>query len=344
MKNNMNNPMMMNNNINQMGGDKTKELLEEIDYMTNKVNLYEKRIKTLEERIKEKDSEIIKLKNMLSGNFNYNPGMLPINYDYNQMMMGQMNCMNSPNQANNSNKMEKEKIPKFLKVKFIIDGDIIAVYGKSDMTIEMLIKNFIVKLCIDNFSGDYFFKGNKIDKDSTQTLIQSGISNEDEIYVFEQNDKNQKEKMSKMLSHKHDNITITFNASSGYKVLTTVCHYTKISKILKAYSEKLLIGKIELGKDIMFLYNGAILDIHDNRTIAQFSGGKDKSFLIQNLAASISFKVYNVSISYAFLLSLDILSLVNFKQRMLLPISKYLLILFSFSTFCFFLKSLICSR
>ena len=48
MMNNMNNQMMMNNNINQMGGDKTKELLEEIDYMTNKVNLYEKRIKTLE--------------------------------------------------------------------------------------------------------------------------------------------------------------------------------------------------------------------------------------------------------------------------------------------------------
>ena len=281
MMNNMNNQMMMNNNnINQMGNDKMKDLLEELDYMRNKVNLYEKRIKTLEERIKEKDFEIINLKNMLSTNFNYNAGIQPIYYNNNQMMMGQMNCMNSPNQANNSNKMEKEKIPKFLKVKFIIDGDIIEVHGKLDMTIEMLIKNFIVKLCIDNFSGDYFFKGNKIDKDSTETLEQSRISDNDEIYVFEQNDKNQKEKMSKMLSHKHDNITITFNASSGYKVLTTVCHYTKISKILKAYSEKLLIGKIELGKDIMFLYNGAILDIHDNRTIEEFSGGRDSIAII----------------------------------------------------------------
>ena len=48
MMNNMNNQMMMNNNnINQMGNDKMKELLEELDYMRNKVNLYEKRIKTL---------------------------------------------------------------------------------------------------------------------------------------------------------------------------------------------------------------------------------------------------------------------------------------------------------
>jgi hypothetical protein len=43
MVNNMNNQMMMNdNNINQMGNDKMKELLEELDYMTNKVNLYKK--------------------------------------------------------------------------------------------------------------------------------------------------------------------------------------------------------------------------------------------------------------------------------------------------------------
>ena len=75
----MNNQMMMNNNINQIGNDKIKELLEELDYMRNKLNLYEKRIKTLEERIKEKDSEIINLKNMLSSNFNYNQIMQPIN-------------------------------------------------------------------------------------------------------------------------------------------------------------------------------------------------------------------------------------------------------------------------
>ena len=280
MMNNMNNQMMMNNNnINQMGNDKMKDLLEELDYMRNKVNLYEKRIKTLEERIKEKDSEIINLKNRLSTNFNYNAGMQPIYYNNNPMMMGmmgQMNCMNSPpNPTNKSNKMEKEKISKNLIVNFIFDGDKIAVQGNSDMTIEKLIKNFIVKLGIDNFSGNYFFKGNKIDKDSTETLEQSRISNDDEIYAFEQNDKNQKEKLSKMPSHKYDNITITFNANTGHKTQITVGNDTKISEIMKLYSKKPLIGRAKLGKDIVFLYNGSQVDIHDNRTIAQFSGGKD---------------------------------------------------------------------
>ena len=277
MVNNMNNQMMMNdNNINQMGNDKMKDLLEELDYMRNKVNLYEKRIKTLEERIKEKDFEIINLKNRLSTNFNYNEGMQPIYYNNNPMMMGQMNnCMNSPNQANNSNKMEKEKISKNLIVNFIFDGDKIAVQGNSDMTIQNLIRNFKVKLGIDNFSGDYFIGSREIDKDSTEKLAQSGISDDDEIYVFEQNDKNQKEKLSKMLSHKHDNITITFKASTGHQAQITVGHYTTISKVLKLYREKFLMEKVKIREDIMFIYNGKKLDIHDNRTIEEISGGFD---------------------------------------------------------------------
>ena len=283
MMNNMNNPMMMNNNnINQMGNDKMKELLEELDYMRNKVNLYEKRIKTLEERIKEKDSEIINLKNRLSTNFNYNAGMggmQPIYYNNNPMMMGmmgQMNCMNSPpNQADNSNKMEKEKISKKLIVNFILDDDKIVVQGNSNMTIKSLIKNFIVKLCIDNFSGDYFFGRREIVKDSTKTLEQFGISNDDEIYVFDQNDKNQKEKISKMLSHKHDKITITFDANTGHKTQITVDYYTKISKIVKLYIQKLGIAKAAIGKDLTLLYNGSQIDPTDKRTIEEYFGGRD---------------------------------------------------------------------
>ena len=122
------------------------------------------------------------------------------------------------------------------------------------MTIERLIQNFRVKLCIYDFSGDYFFKGNKIDKDSTQTLIQSGISNEDEIYVFDQNDKNQKEKLSKMLSHKHDNITIVFDSSTGFKTQISFSYYTKISKAFKLYCKKIGIGKAAIEKGIFFIY------------------------------------------------------------------------------------------
>ena len=189
------------------------------------------------------------------------------------MMIGQMNnCMNSPNQDNNSNKMEKEIITKNLIVNFIFKDNILEVQGNPKMTIKMLIKNFIVKLCIDNFSGDYVFKGKRIDKDSTETLEEFGISYDDQIFVFEQNDKNQKEKLSKMFSHKHDNITITFIASCGHKTHITVGYERKISEIMKLYSKKIYIGNSIVGKDILFLYNGSQLDPNDNRTIKEFFG------------------------------------------------------------------------
>ena len=276
--NNSNNQMMMNNNINQNDNEKMKELLEELDYMRNKVNLYEKRIKTLEERIKEKDSEIINLKNKLSSNFNYNQGMQPFNYNHYPMMMGQMNnFMNNANQANNSNNMAKENSSKNLTINFIFDNHNIAVQGRLDMTIKQLISNFRVKLCDDTLCLDYIFKGIEIDKDSIlTTLEQYGISNEDEIFVFEENDKNR----SKILSHKHDNITITFNASTGLKTVITVRFYTIISKIFKLYCKKIGIRKDAIGKDILFLHNGSRIEIGDNRTIEEFSKENDSIKII----------------------------------------------------------------
>jgi hypothetical protein len=177
--------------------------------------------------------------------------MQPFNYNYNPMMMGQMNfCVNS---ANPTIKMEKEKIPKKnLIINFIFDCYKIEVQGNSDMTLKKLIERFRVKLCNDNFSLDYFFKRRKLDKDSEETLAQSGISNCDEILVFEQNDKNQEEKLSKMLSHKHDNITITFNASTGNKTQITVGYILKLVKFLIYIMKNFYLEKLKLEKILGF--------------------------------------------------------------------------------------------
>jgi hypothetical protein len=298
MINNNNNQMMMNNsnnqmvdvNNNQINNNKMKELLEELDYMRNKVNLYEKRIKTLEERIKEKDSEIINLKNRLSSNFYYNQNLQQFNYNQSPMMMGQINysMMSSPAQGNNSKTMEKKNSPKYLTYNFIFDGHIIGVQGNPKMTIEKLIKNFGVKLCIDNFSGDYFFKGKKLDEHSNYTLETSGISNKDDILVFDQNDKNQKECISKILSHKHDNIKIIFNGSTGHKVEITIKYYTRISKICKLYCKQLRLKKDIIGKKLMFLHNGQQLEINDNRIIEEISeGGNTFSITVYDLGGII---------------------------------------------------------
>ena len=151
----MNYQMGMYPETNQI---KMKELLEELDFMRNKVNLYEKRIKTLEERIKEKDSEINDLKFRLNSYCNPNmpqPYFPNPNYNYqnnnNCMMMGQMNNVN--NAINPF--LHEEKSPKNYMIYFIINDKSIGVHGKSDMTIKKLIQNFRVKLCKENLSLDY---------------------------------------------------------------------------------------------------------------------------------------------------------------------------------------------
>ena len=190
--------------------------------------------------------------------------------------MRQMNnFMNNVNQANNSNNMGKENSSKNIIINFIFDGNKIAVQGKQNMAIDRLIKNFRYKLSIDELNGDYFFKGKKIDKDSKLTLEQSGISNEDDIYVFDHNDKNQKEKISKMLTHKYDIITITFKASTVTKTEISLSYYTKINKAFKLYCKKIRIPKARIETDFMFSYNGLEVYKHDNRTIEELSKGKD---------------------------------------------------------------------
>lgn len=263
----MNNQMGMYTETNQI---KMKELLEELDFMRNKVNLYEKRIKTLEERIKEKDSEINNLKFRLNSYCNpimQQPYFPNPNYNYqnnnNCMMMGQMNNVN--NAINPF--LHEEKSPKDYMIYFIINDKSIGVHGKSDMTIKKLIKYFRIKLCKENLSLDYFFKGKKLDIDSNLTLEQYGILNEYDIYVVEKNDKIAIEEISKISSYKHENITIEFTVSNGHKLSLSLSKATRISKAFKLFCEKALIGEDGIKENIMFIFNGKRLDIDNNKPI-----------------------------------------------------------------------------
>ena len=245
MMNNSNNQMMMNNNNNQISNNKMKELLEELDYMRNKVNLYEKRIKTLEDRIKEKDSEIVDLKNRLSDN----------------------------------NKIMKEmKIkPKKLTLKFVVNNDVsILVQCTSDKKIESAIKNFKTKLCNDEIFNklSFFYKGKELDKN---LLIEEyGISNNDTIDAVDKNDENQMKRLNIIpslipgaseLEMFYPNISITFNASTGNKTKMRFREDTKLSDAIKLYCEKASIEVNEIGKNFIFLYNGAQIDHNSNQII-----------------------------------------------------------------------------
>ena len=251
MMNNSNNQMMMNNNNNQINNNKMKELLEELDYMRNKVNLYEKRIKTLEDRIKEKDSEIVDLKNKLSSIYD--------NYD-NYKIMKEINIK-----------------PKKLTLNFTINNDVtIGVQCRSDKKIESAITNFKIKLCNDDIFNklSFFYKGEELNKN---LLIEEyGISDKDTIDAVDKNDENQMKRLNIIpslipraseLEMFSPNISITFNANTGIKTILLFREDTKLSDAIKLYCKKFSIEENEIGKDIMFLYYGQQLDYNSNQRI-----------------------------------------------------------------------------
>ena len=62
-------------------------------------------------------------------------------------------------------------------------------------------------------------------------------------------------------------INVTMNASTGYKVVINASAETSIEELLKMYTRKIGLAENVIGKDIMFLYNGAQLDTKSKQSI-----------------------------------------------------------------------------
>ena len=62
-------------------------------------------------------------------------------------------------------------------------------------------------------------------------------------------------------------INVTMNASTGYKVVINANADTSIEELLKKYIRKIGLAENVIGKDIMFLYNGAQLDTKSKQSI-----------------------------------------------------------------------------
>ena len=78
---------------------------------------------------------------------------------------------------------------------------------------KKVIKQFRIKVCDDTLCCHYFFKGKQINLDLA--VDEYGISNEDDSFVFDENDENQKGKMLKKLFLKPDRQLI-FCSSRGF--------------------------------------------------------------------------------------------------------------------------------
>ena len=83
--------------------------------------------------------------------------------------------------------MNDHKPSSIMVVFFLINDNIIGVQGKSDMTIEKLIRNFKIKLFNDEIQFDKFIIEStniELDPTSTETLSSKGITDDTKIVVL----------------------------------------------------------------------------------------------------------------------------------------------------------------
>ena len=83
--------------------------------------------------------------------------------------------------------MNDHKPSSIMVVSFLINDIIIGVQGKSDMTIEKLIRNFKIKLFNDEIQFDKFIIEStniELDPTSTETLSSKGITDDTKIVVL----------------------------------------------------------------------------------------------------------------------------------------------------------------
>ena len=236
----MNNPMMgMNNQQNQMNGVMMDETAQNIK---NIIQPYENRIRELEEIIKQKDFEIIVLKQKLNNNNisninNINPMMINMNMNPFNIMMGNMN-------------QQKENKGKEIYLKVISENksELISCF-KED-------KASILKEKCNLNEGALTFNYKLIDYD--KTIEENGIYDDSLIYAT------------------HKIMNVEFKYQNGETKVISLSEICPISIALIYYCINL--GRIylmmdEFYKDISFLYNARQLKIGDKTPIKEIFNG-----------------------------------------------------------------------
>jgi vacuolar-type H+-ATPase subunit F/Vma7 len=230
----MNNPMIgMNNQQNQMNGMMMDGTAQNI---RNIIQPYENKIRELEEIIKQKDFEIIVLKQKLDNNNisninNINPMMINMNMNPFNIMMGNMN-------------QQKENKGKEIYLKIISENKSKLISCFNTDKASILEKKYNLN------EGALTFNYKLIDYD--KTISENGIYGGSLIYVA------------------HKIINLEFRDETGAIYLIPLSEDCPISIALIYYYISL--GRIYLMmegiyKDILFYYNGRSFEIGDKTPI-----------------------------------------------------------------------------
>jgi hypothetical protein len=248
--------------------------------MRNIINLYEKRIKFLEEQIKKKDSEIMNLKNRLSSNFCINQNMQSYNAMMMQQMMNFMNRINFINQLNNYNKMQNSNnfnSVKNLTLTFSFNNNMkIQIMCKSNEKMKSVIQRFLSKC--GNFGNNtyiYIFNAKKINENLT--VEESGLCNNGVIYVIDKKDKDLIQNIpEKSTSHK-PMINLSFNLRTGKNIHIIIEEDARISEAIIKFFNK---ANIDASENIYFVFNGVKINHNDDRKIKDLFKNGDSIIVI----------------------------------------------------------------
>ena len=114
------------------------------------------------------------------------------------------------------------------------------------------------------------------------------------------NNMNQDNNMNDIIYEEPDgNLLVKLEASSGKLVKLKVSYNTSIKKLIKIYCKNIGITKKHLGTDIIFLYNGSILDYNSKNKLKNLTNKSlislaviDKNGLLSN-TIDIDFSISN---------------------------------------------------
>ena len=297
MMGNMNmNPMGMNNQLmTNLSMDDTAMKIKAI------IDPYEKKISELEKIIKQKDFEILVLKEKLN---KYKNNQINMNMNNNQMMMNNINNMNMMNPImmnnnanwmdyyNNNNNMMNLPIPNLninqnklnpplpnMKVTFNYEGEDYYEPCNFDEKTKIVCGRFCKKLKI-NYKNYNFYCNSKLiscNLISQWTIAGAGIKNDSKIFV------KAKSKDNNFFGEEETDsdgececesggmmFSCLFKATSGQTNNVIINPEHSIGTLLRKYLFK--IGKYNelTKKNLVFIWNGFILKYNDKTKIKKF--------------------------------------------------------------------------
>ena len=270
----INNEMNKEQLIDQQNMKKIKKIIEP----------FEERIKELEEKIRQKDLEIIFLKFKYKYNDNSNNNNFLLNYNpKNNQFMNNIFLQNNIEYENKEN----------LVINFRLKNkNNISILCKTNDKINDVVNKFCAKSSVKKNSYIFLYKKKQIDINSNEEVGKFGLINDDQILVVEKNE-NQKDINSENddsfeVSKNSDNssneneeekVTIMFNATDGLKTNIILSPKKSINQLLLLFLKKIIVKE---AKNLAFLYNGLKLSFDDDRTIENVMGSINSSITVIN--------------------------------------------------------------